>query len=690
MAGDSPHALPDGFPLADLEVRGLVGAGRFGHVYCCADADGFVVAVREYLPHAIAARSPAGEVRPLSAAATPAFEAGLARFVERAEGMTGIRHPNVVRVIDVFRATGTAYASMDLATGESVAALLGDGGRLPADLLGRCFGPVVDGLAAMHAAGVVHGNIGPGSIVVDEVGVPMLLGLAAPPSDEFGAVAKPGYAPIEHYSARDQPGAAAADVYALGAVLYRCMTGVVPPEPPVRVERDTLVPATRAARGRYPPQLLQAVDAALAVQPDGRPATIDDLRAAISAVGGRNASTPPARAEPGGRWRKRAGQPRRVQRLLAVGAGAAIVAAVVGGLALRGTAPGTLAVDAAAERTVRDGAAAAPTATRIEDVAGDAESGSESAPRTYPFTVVTRPPGAAVRFANPDLAYVPGVPLRPGPYEVGAKLRGYTSWNGTVNHGAAPTIYAVALEFASEVYADPMASGGTGPEMAVVPAGSFRMGCGRGTGCAASELPVRTVTLQMPFAISKYEVTFEEFDRFADATGMARPDAAGWGRGRRPAINVSWDDATAYAAWLSAETGRDYALPSEAEWEYAARAGTETAFAWGDAVGDAANCSDCGAGGARTVPVGSFPANGWGLHDVHGNVWEWVRDCWNDSYDDAPVDGGPWLAGDCERRMLRGGSWFNGGGFARSASRLGGDAAVRGNIAGFRVTARDG
>ena len=169
------------------------------------------------------------------------------------------------------------------------------------------------------------------------------------------------------------------------------------------------------------------------------------------------------------------------------------------------------------------------------------------------------------------------------------------------------------------------------PEMVVIPAGTFRMGCEAGRECVSREQPVHAVTIGRPFALSKYEVTFEEYDRF---TYPNRVNDRGWGRGRRPVINVSWNDAQEYVAWLSSEAGAQYRLPSEAEWEYAARAGTATAYSWGSQVGsNRANCDGCGSrwDNEMTAPVGSFGANAWGLHDMHGNVWEWVQDCWHDS-----------------------------------------------------------
>ena len=165
------------------------------------------------------------------------------------------------------------------------------------------------------------------------------------------------------------------------------------------------------------------------------------------------------------------------------------------------------------------------------------------------------------------------------------------------------------------------------------------------------------MTIPRAFAVSKYEVTFEDYDRF---TYPNRVDDNGWGRGARPVINVSWDDAQEYVGWLSGQTGQSYRLLSGSEWEYVARAGTSTAYSWGNAIGsNRANCVGCGSqwDGSQTAPAGSFSANAYGVHDMHGNVWEWVEDCWNGSYAGAPSDGSAWRSGDCSVRVLRGGSW---------------------------------
>ena len=225
------------------------------------------------------------------------------------------------------------------------------------------------------------------------------------------------------------------------------------------------------------------------------------------------------------------------------------------------------------------------------------------------------------------------------------------------------------------------------PEMVTIPGGSFRMGCVSGKRCQGNEKPVHEVRMAS-FEMSKYEVTFEEYDRFTDATGRERADDAGWGRGRRPAINVSWKDAVAYTEWLSEKTGERYRLPSEAEWEYAARAGLTTRYSWGDDIGqNRANCSGCGSqwDDAKTAPVGSFGPNDWDLHDLHGNVREWVQDCSNYSYRGAPADGSAWETGTCEFRVLRGGSWGSAPVSLRAAFRLGYSPGLRYFDLGFRA-----
>ena len=236
-----------------------------------------------------------------------------------------------------------------------------------------------------------------------------------------------------------------------------------------------------------------------------------------------------------------------------------------------------------------------------------------------------------------------------------------------------------------QVFADSLPSGGTGPKMVVVPSGSFRMGClSNDDDCVDDEKPVHRVTIAEPFAVSVHEVTFEDYDRFRPENDV---DDEGWGRGTRPVINVSWYDAWDYIDWLSAESGATYRLLSEAEWEYAARAGSSSKYSWGDDIGyGLANCNpQCADRFQKTAPVGRFTANAFGLYDMHGNVWEWLDDCWNDSYRGAPSDGSIWGAGDCSKRVVRGGSWSDIPRHLRSANRNRVATGYRNVDLGFRV-----
>ena len=258
----------------------------------------------------------------------------------------------------------------------------------------------------------------------------------------------------------------------------------------------------------------------------------------------------------------------------------------------------------------------------------------------------------------------------------------------------------------------------TCPQMVVVPGGSYQMGSpSYEAGRDEDEGPVHRVTIGQAFAVGVYEVTRGEYGRFVSATGYEGESGCWTWRGgkweeekgwswrdpgyrqseREPVVCVSWQDARAYVEWLSRQTGKAYRLLSEAEWEYVARAGTTTARYWGEGesgqcryanggdsswASDGANCDD---GHYRTAPVGSFRPNAFGLYDVSGNVWEWTQDCWNASYAGAPSNGQAWERGDCSRRVLRGGSWFNYPRLLRSANRGWNTAVNRPSYIGFRI-----
>ena len=239
-------------------------------------------------------------------------------------------------------------------------------------------------------------------------------------------------------------------------------------------------------------------------------------------------------------------------------------------------------------------------------------------------------------------------------------------------------------------FRDALPGGGHGPLMVELPAAGYLMGSA-GNSLNFDERPQHPVNLSA-YAIGKYEVSFAEYDRFAKATGRRLPSDEGWGRDDRPVINVSWKDAEAYARWLSEQTGHQYRLPSESEWEFAARGNTTNAFWWDGVIStNPANCFDCGSrwDGTRTAPVGSFQGNAFGLHDTAGNVQEWTGDCYQPNYRNAPSDGSTWLSPGCTQRVVRGGSYNSPLDSVRSAKRGEYDQGTRLDNLGFRVVRVD-
>ena len=219
------------------------------------------------------------------------------------------------------------------------------------------------------------------------------------------------------------------------------------------------------------------------------------------------------------------------------------------------------------------------------------------------------------------------------------------------------------------------------PELVIIPAGSNTLGDITGTGISDWK-PTYKVSIKKPFALGKYEITFDEYDFFCEDTKRKKPANKEWGRGKQPVIYVTWHDAQAYVKWLSVKTGQHYYLPSEAQWEYATRAGTQTNYWWGDEPGDKlAQCVNCAAinrcEDCKDVPllddgsaiVGSYKPNPFGLYDVHGNVMEWTADCGNEKNSSEASNGSPRIGGDCSKHIMKDGSWWNNVRFIRASAR---------------------
>jgi serine/threonine-protein kinase PpkA len=322
----------------------------------------------------------------------------------------------------------------------------------------------------------------------------------------------------------------------------------------------------------------------------------------------------------------------------------------------------------------------------------------EKTASTYALTINVTPKKSRVKLLNTSSKYSDGITLAPGRYQVELSKPGYvtkTEWVEIKNQ---------AIEFNYQLVEEPIEksqpvknvtlplseTAKTNSSFIRVAAGSFIMGDDNNP----LSVPARKVVIPKAFLIGKYEITFDEYDLFVKATDRPQPGDNGWGRETHPVINVSWSDAQAYVQWLSKNTGKKYRLPTEAEWEYVAKGGSKTRFWWGDDELDAKGKANCRRGcysnysglfGSKTAPVGSYPANGFGIHDMAGNVAEWVQDCYKDQIDNSPSTGTAQESQECQTRSVRGGSTKNNAQDLASASRDHFPADNYSEVIGFRV-----
>jgi formylglycine-generating enzyme required for sulfatase activity len=583
MPTNHRNALPMGYKLHEYHFQDILGQGGFGITYLAHDTQlDAPVAIKEYFPNQLAVRDRDNyTVQPKFPEYAENFTWGLERFIEEARTLARFNHPNIVRVRRFFKAHNTAYIVMDYEEGHNLYKRLKKGKMAEAELM-QLLQPLLEGLKTLHQAGYLHRDIKPGNIYLrtkDNSPVLIDFGMAryevGDRTRSTNTIVSPGYSPFELYQSGGKQGAWT-DIYALGAVLYRTISGVKPVEATERVnaevyeEADPLTPAVKVGRSRYSKRLLKAIDWALKVRETDRPENVTAWTKAIFPP-----QLPPKPSNPI-KW-------------------AALLTLFI-----------VLAFHTAPQK---------PTETK--------------------------PPLTNCETSDENS------------------------------------------------FRDPLRDGGCGPEMVIIPAGHFQMGDIQGGG-EDDEQPVHWVSLDS-FAMCRYEITFAEYDRFAEATKREKPDDLKWGRCNRPVINVSWDDAMAYMDWLTVQTGKPYSLPSESQWEYAARAGRTTKYWWGNTAShEYANygADRCCNGLIKgkdlwffTSPVGSLKDNPFGLFDMVGNVWEWVADSYHDNYRGAPEDGTVWKEQE-GKRVVRGCSWFNKPKDCRIANRFLSNSKLK-NI-GFR------
>ena len=678
------QALPKGYMLHEYQLDRVLGSGGFGLTYLGWDTGlDKPVAIKEYLPNDLAVRETDHSVMPKSHGDEDNFQWGLERFLDEARTLARFKHPNIIAVYRYFDANNTAYIVMEFAEGETLDEVLKRGVLEEPRLLSVLM-PLLDGLEEVHRGDFLHRDIKPGNIVIRPDGSPVLLDFGSARqavgsrSRSITSVVTPGYAPIEQYSSRGNQGPWT-DIYALGAVVYKAVSGETPPDVTERVRHDPMRPASEVCRGEYSEPLLNSIDWALSVEEETRPQDVVSWRQLMTGEA-------QALVREGSRESKsdQESKPEKKRRtgLMAMMAGLLLVTVIGGGyLYLQQAISACQAsyfagnhqsVILACQTLARVGIAeAVPVIERSEVRQKAAEEAARLAKKRAEEEEAAR---LAKQKAEEEAARL-------------AKQKAEEEAARLAKQKAEAEAARVASFTPGTVFRDCEDC----PEMVVIPAGRFRMGDLNGGGYS-DERPVHEVRIAQPFALGRYEVTFAEYDRYAQATGKEKQyDTWDSGRGNRPVINVSWQDAQGYVKWLSQETGQRYRLPSEAEWEYAARAGSTTKYYWGNSPsGRHANANeDLGwpsDGYKRTAPTGSFIQNQFGLYDMSGNATEWVEDCWHDNYQGAPVDGSAWVRGDnCEGRVLRGGSFFDIPAWVRSAYRSWSGAANRFSSLGFRL-----
>jgi formylglycine-generating enzyme required for sulfatase activity len=622
------NTLPVSYRLRHYRIEAVLGAGGFGITYKAENENLRTwVAIKEYFPVEWSYRD-RDEVNVLAntQGALPTSEAGeevcytwgLERFLNEARILAGVKHPGVVRVRDFFEENGTAYIVMDYEDGEPLSQMLQREKTLPEDRVRRLLDDVLPALEAVHAQGYLHRDLKPANLYHRSDGRTILIDFGAARqalgrrSKSVTSVFSPGYSPIEQYLVDGKGYGPWTDIYAVGAVLYQCVTGVAPIEAPARVLDDPLKPAEVVAAGRYSPVLLRVIDQSMAIRPEKRFQSIAQMQAALNAPDMPKPLPTPSAMKP------------------------------------------------------------VPPTKEDDDLTVKVDWSGE---RPHPLVIEPareEPPPKPSRFVKPSwLNWRRGAVM----LAVAAVLAGGAE---VVRRFVVPDSSAPAVRpakppeppkpQAGQNYTDPV----TGMELVWIPQGCFTMGSPETEkGRSTNEIP-HQVCLQ-GFWMGKNEVTNGQYRQFEAGHDSGAYESHSLNGPDLPVVRVSWQEAVAYADWLSGKTGLRFRLPTEAEWEYAARAGKTTPAYWDDPNQACryANIYDetarktkpfpwanypCEDGQGLVAPVGQYQANPFGLHDMLGNVAEWTCSEYDSTYaggDTRCAEPGATSG----RRVLRGGSW---------------------------------
>ncbi len=638
------NTLPVGYRLHQYRIEGVLGAGGFGITYKAVhEALQTRAAIKEYFPVEWSYRD-RDEVNVLAntQGALPTSEAGedvcytwgLDRFLNEARILAQVNHPGVVRVRDFFEANGTAYIVMDYEDGEPLSQLLQREKTLSEEQIRRLLDDVLPALEAVHAQGYLHRDLKPANLYRRSDGRTILIDFGAARqalgrrSKSVTSVFSPGYSPIEQYLVDGKGYGPATDIYAVGSVLYHCVTGMAPIEAPARVLDDPLKPAAVVAAGRYSPALLRLVDRSMAVRSEKRFQSVADMREALNAPDQPSPPPPPVQLDEDD-----------------------------GNRTVKWESPW---------RSVSHPSGEKPRLVIIEP--------PQEPPKPPPGPITPPPPPKPSwlnwRWGVGILAVVAA--LVGGEEAVRRFIwpsNGSSTQTGLTNPPPPPERPEPKLPPPGQNYTEPT----TGMELVWVPPGCFTMGSPETEkGRSTNETP-HQVCLQ-GFWMGRYEVTNAQYQRFEPGHDSGSYESSSLNGSDQPVVRVSWPEAVAYADWLSGKTGLRFRLPTEAEWEYAARAGNTANRPWGDDPSQAcryANIYDetarkskplpwanypCEDGQAVVAPVGKYAPNKFGLYDMLGNVAEWTCSEYDSAY-----AGGETRCADPNatggRRVLRGGSW---------------------------------
>jgi formylglycine-generating enzyme required for sulfatase activity len=657
--------LPTDYQLQEYRIQSVLGQGELGITYLAQDTKlNRQVAIKEYFPKDLGIREiNSSVVRPQSQE-DKNFDWGLERFLQEGQAFAAIQHPNLVRVLRCFEAHRTAYIIMEYEKGQSLSTILSKGALTETEIL-KFLPPLLSALQAIHEAGFLHQDIKPDNIYLrDQDRTPVLLNfgiacyaVARLRRDVVGVVT-PGYTAFEQYQIQGPQGPWT-DIYAFGAVLYCAISGKTPINALERIdaikrrkETDPLPPITQVGDKQYSKRLLEGIDWALQIAEEDRPQMVQLWAKAL---------LPQTyllfKFRELSQWMismiKRL-NPWMLVTIIVIFMVLNIIYTFYLAHSNRQLQQQTEALQQLQQQNVARQKAWQQDLEKVEQQFVKA--------RDTLVTLENQLEQSEVENS-----------------EIQKKLE-------TTQELLNKTLLAKEKAEArqpGEIIQDRLLDGCLGPDMVWIPAGQFRMGDIQGQG-NNDEGPVHWVSINS-FAMGRFEVTFADYDRFAEATGREKPDDNGWGRDKRPVINISWYDAIAYAQWLSVQTGQIYRLPTEAEWEYGARAGTMTQYWWGDEVKQRLeHCDGCGTPeNDQTMIVGSLSPNPYGLYDISGNVREWTCSGYEPKYrGHERFCLNPNHAG---YRVERGGSWINSPMFLRVSARFQGEPKERYINVGFRL-----